>query len=89
MCKTSVACGLNRPVALNMILTGQTASEADVHRFQSQAAAANLDRAHIASIHEVGEYQGPGDDDGAGGALTALHVESAPSRPCPKLTLTA
>src|SRR5262249_41100056 len=51
--------GLDRVVALKMILSSQLASEAEVQRFHAEArAAARLQHPHILQIHEAGEVLG-------------------------------
>ena len=51
--------GLNRIVAIKMILSGQLATEHDIERFHTEAAAAaHLQHPNIVSIHEVGSVDG-------------------------------
>jgi WD40 repeat protein/serine/threonine protein kinase/tetratricopeptide (TPR) repeat protein len=51
--------GLNRLVALKMLLSGDFAHTDELSRFQREAVAvANLHHPHIVQIYEVGEFQG-------------------------------
>ncbi len=51
--------GLNRIVAVKLLLLGEYASEEFIHRFRIEAStAASLQHPNIVAIHEVGVHQG-------------------------------
>jgi WD40 repeat protein/serine/threonine protein kinase len=51
--------GLNRLVAIKMILSGSLAGESEIARFKNEAeAVAKLQHPNIVQIYEIGEYQG-------------------------------
>ncbi len=51
--------GLNRPVALKMVLSGMYASSQDLVRFLQEAeAVAQLRHPNVVQVHEVGRHQG-------------------------------
>ncbi len=51
--------GLKRIVALKMILSGGRASQAELHRFRTEAeAVARLQHPYIVQVFEIGEHQG-------------------------------
>ena len=55
----AVQLGLNRPVAVKMLLNGAWASPTDVQRFRLEAEAiAHLDHANIIPVYEVGVQEG-------------------------------
>lgn len=50
---------LNRIVALKMILSGEGATEKDLHRFQTEAeASAALQHPNVAQVYEIGRHDG-------------------------------
>jgi serine/threonine-protein kinase len=76
--------GLNRTVALKMVLTGECASPSELERFRTEAeAVAALQHANIVQVYEVGEHNGRpyfSLEYCAGGTL-AQHLRGTPLPP--------
>jgi serine/threonine protein kinase len=85
--------GLERVVALKMILSGQFARKADVERFYQEArAAARLDHPHIVPIYEIGQHEGQHYFTMAfieGDSLTGMVLKKGPVPPREAATLVA
>jgi WD40 repeat protein len=83
--------GLNRLVALKMILSGSCAGQEERKRFRIEAeAAAQLQHANIVQIHDVGEFEGRpflSLELVEGGSL-ADYLRSAPFQPAQAAALT-